>query len=64
MCRKLVLCLCVVLFPAVIAMAQDTDNGQETEAKELSVCPSSVMMKPEVSLYRSVKARKSVWRPA
>ena len=36
MYRKLVLCLCVVLFPAVIAMAQDTDNGQETEAKELS----------------------------
>ena len=26
----------MVLFPAVIAMAQDTDNGQETEAKELS----------------------------
>jgi hypothetical protein len=36
MYRKLVLCLCVVLFPAVMAMAQDVDKDKESEAKELS----------------------------
>jgi hypothetical protein len=36
MYRKLLLCLCVALFPAVTAMAQDTDKDVETEAKELS----------------------------
>jgi len=36
MYRKLVLCLCAVLFPAVMAMAQDTDKDEGTEAKELS----------------------------
>jgi len=36
MYRKLVLCLCVVLFPAVMAMAQDTDKDEGTDAKELS----------------------------
>jgi hypothetical protein len=33
---KLVLCLCVVLFPAVMATAQDLDKDKESEAKELS----------------------------
>jgi hypothetical protein len=36
MYRKMVLCLCLVLFPAVIALAQDADKDKETEAKELS----------------------------
>jgi len=36
MYRKLVLCLCVVLFPAVMATAQDLDKDRESEAKELS----------------------------
>ena len=36
MYRKLVVCLCVVLLPAVIAMAQDADKDNESEAKELS----------------------------
>ena len=36
MYRKLVGCLCVVLLPAVIAMAQDADKDNESEAKELS----------------------------
>lgn len=36
MYRKLVLCLFVVLFPAVTATAQDADKGKESEAKELS----------------------------
>ena len=34
--RKLVLCLCVVLFPAVIAAAQDVNKDKQSEAKELS----------------------------
>lgn len=34
--RKLALCLCIVLFPAVLALAQDVDKDQESEAKELS----------------------------
>jgi hypothetical protein len=33
---KLVLCLCVVLFTAVIATAQNVDKDKESEAKELS----------------------------
>ena len=36
MYRKLVLCLCVVLLPAVMATAQDVDKNKELEAKELS----------------------------
>lgn len=36
MYRKLVLFLCVVLFPAVMATAQDLDKDNESEAKELS----------------------------
>jgi hypothetical protein len=36
MYRKWVLCLCVVLFPAVMATAQDLDKDKESEAKELS----------------------------
>ena len=36
MYRKLVLCICVVLFPAIMAMAQDIDKDKESEAKELS----------------------------
>ena len=36
MYRKLVLCLCVVLFPAVMATAQDLEKEKESEAKELS----------------------------
>ena len=34
--RTLALCLCVVLFPAVMALAQDVDKDKESEAKELS----------------------------
>jgi len=37
MYRKLVLYLCVILFPAVMAMAQDVDKKEkQSEAKELS----------------------------
>jgi hypothetical protein len=38
MCRKLTLCLClcVVLFPAFMAAAQDVDEDMESEARELS----------------------------
>ena len=36
MYRKFVLCLCVVLFSAVIVTAQDADNEEQSEAKELS----------------------------
>ena len=36
MYRKLVLCLCVVLFPAIMATAQDVDKDKKSEAKELS----------------------------
>ena len=36
MYRKLVLCLCVILFPAVMATAQDVDKDKQSEAKELS----------------------------
>jgi len=36
MYRKLALCLCVVLLPAVVALAQDADRGKESDAKELS----------------------------
>ena len=36
MYRKWVLCLCVVLFSAVMATAQDLDKDKESEAKELS----------------------------
>jgi hypothetical protein len=36
MYRKLALCLCVVLFQAATAMAQDTVKDGGTDAKELS----------------------------
>ena len=36
MYRKLILCLCVVLFPAVLAAAQDADKDKKSDAKELS----------------------------
>jgi hypothetical protein len=36
MYRKMVLCLCVILFPAFMAMAQDADKDKESEIKELS----------------------------
>jgi hypothetical protein len=36
MYRKLVLCLFLILFPAVTAATQDADKGKESEAKELS----------------------------
>lgn len=36
MYRKLVLCLFVVLFTAVMATAQDVDKDKKSEAKELS----------------------------
>lgn len=36
MYRKLFLCLCVVLFSAVMATAQDTDSNKDSDAKELS----------------------------
>ena len=36
MYRKFVLCLCVVLFSAVVATAQDANTDEESEAKELS----------------------------
>jgi len=37
MYRKLVFYLCVILFPAVMAMAQDVDKKEkQSEAKELS----------------------------
>jgi hypothetical protein len=36
MYRKLVLCLCVILFPVFMAMAQDADKDKESEIKELS----------------------------
>jgi len=34
--RTLALFLCFVLFPAVMALAQDVDKDKESEAKELS----------------------------
>ena len=34
--RSLALCLCVVLFPAVTALAQDVERDKKSEAKELS----------------------------
>ena len=39
MYRKLILCLCMFLFPAVMALAQDlkdVNKAKESEAKELS----------------------------
>ena len=33
---KLILCLCMVLFPAVMATAQDWEKDKESDAKELS----------------------------
>jgi hypothetical protein len=36
MYRKLFLCLCVILFAAVVAGAQDVDGNKESATKELS----------------------------
>jgi hypothetical protein len=36
MYRKLSLCLCLVLFTAFTAMAQDTETKKEQDAKEMS----------------------------
>jgi len=36
MFRTLVLCLCFVLFPAVLAAAEDGKSDNQSEAKELS----------------------------
>jgi hypothetical protein len=36
MSRTLVLCVCLVLFPAVLAAAEDVNSGAQSEAKELS----------------------------
>lgn len=36
MCRTLVLCVCLVLFPAVLAAAGDVNSDEQSEAKELS----------------------------
>jgi len=36
MCRAMVLCVCLVLFPAVVAAAEDGKSGQQSETKELS----------------------------
>ena len=36
MYRKLVLCLCMVLFSAVMATAQDVNKNEQSGAKELS----------------------------
>jgi hypothetical protein len=33
---KLILCLCILLIPAVLVMAQDLDTAEKPEAKELS----------------------------
>ena len=36
MYRTLVLCVCLVLFPAVLAAAEDVNADKQSEAKELS----------------------------
>ena len=36
MYRALILCMCLVLVPAVVAAAGDVDSDQQSEAKELS----------------------------
>ena len=36
MCRTLVLCVCLVLFPAVLAAAEDVNGDEQSKAKELS----------------------------
>jgi hypothetical protein len=36
MYRKLIICLFLLLFPAVMATAQDVDKDKQSEAKELS----------------------------
>ena len=36
MSRALVLCVCLVLFPAVLAAAEEVNRGEPSEAKELS----------------------------
>ena len=36
MSRILLLCVCLVLFPAVLAAAEEVNSGEPSEAKELS----------------------------
>jgi hypothetical protein len=36
MYRKLVLCLCLIIFSAVVATAQNADKDKKSDAKELS----------------------------
>lgn len=36
MYRTLVLCVCLVLFPAVLAAAEDVNGDEQSKAKELS----------------------------
>ena len=36
MYRAMVLCVCLVLFPAVMAAAEDVNSDKQSEAKELS----------------------------
>ena len=36
MFRSLVLCVCLVLFPAVLAAAEDVNSDEQSETKELS----------------------------
>jgi hypothetical protein len=36
MYRKIAVCLCLLLIPAVTVMAQDADKNKESKAKELS----------------------------
>jgi hypothetical protein len=36
MYRAMVLCVCLVLFPAVVAAAEDVNSDRQSEAKELS----------------------------
>jgi hypothetical protein len=36
MCRALVLCVCLALFPAVLAAAEDGIGEEQSKAKELS----------------------------
>jgi len=36
MCRTLVLCVCLLLFPSVLAAAEDVNTEKQSEAKELS----------------------------
>ena len=65
MCRAMVLCLCLVLFPVVVAAAEDGKSGQPSETKELS--GMSIVGNddaPKSLISSRGKAPKSAWRPA